>query len=97
MLVVVSVSQAPLPGLMMAPLPVLPASQVRFAAEDLAAEKASAASKRNNGVKDASTICNIRFGDMPRPALCWFIFIDILCCGFSQVYSYGFQMCGGNV
>src|SRR5882672_6340805 len=78
MLVVVSISQAPSPGVMVAPSLVLPASQVKvgtICAEALATPKSMASKKHMN----AEEFCNLCFRDLPQAASCSFIFIGVFC------------------
>ena len=63
--VVVSVSQAPLPGLIVAPLFVLPASHVSDAAEAFGVQKATTASKRH---VNTASFCNGCSSEMPLAA-----------------------------
>src|SRR5260221_6919441 len=72
MLVVVSVSQPPLAGSIVAPLLVLPASQINCAASTLAVQKiaTATASKWQSSAEEKPVLFNVVFIDVPWLMAC---------------------------
>jgi len=83
MLVVVSVSQKPLAESIVPPLLVMPASQVRFTAEALAAQKSAATASQRRTDEADFMLCHIRFPAKVRTAGCSMIVIGMVGWGHS--------------